>query len=122
MRRKSKNVIKKCMIWLKNNYKTLLYVILLTILSAYIIINWNKCISMKFFDQFDGNNILFLIWIILLVLEFHDIESKDFKIHKNMQKDLLDAKDDFEQKKKNKNESNNNSKKNDEENNNEQAN
>ena len=30
------------------------------LLTAYIILNWEKCISMKFFSNFDGNNVLFV--------------------------------------------------------------
>ncbi|MCI9366762.1 MAG: hypothetical protein HFF19_00560 [Oscillospiraceae bacterium] len=42
---------------------------------------------MQFFSQFDGNNILFLVWILLFVLPFYDIEIKEAKFHKrNMEK------------------------------------
>ncbi len=36
---------------------------------------------MKFFDDFDGNNILFLCWIVLIFLTTYDVESKVLKIH-----------------------------------------
>lgn len=42
---------------------------------------------MQFFSQFDGNNILFLVWILLIVLPFYDIEIKEAKLHiRNMEK------------------------------------
>ena len=64
-----------------------LYAGLLIALTIYIICNWEKCISMQFFSQFDGNNILFLVWILLFVLPFYDIEIKVAKINKrNMEK------------------------------------
>lgn len=43
----------------------ILYGIILFLLWLYIGLNWEKCISMQFFSQFDGNNILFLVGIVL---------------------------------------------------------
>ena len=57
-----------------------MYILLLALLSAYILINWEMCVTMTFFEQFDGNNILFLVWIILIVLPFYSIEGKGFKL------------------------------------------
>ena len=47
----------------------ILYIALLAVLWRYIILNWEKCISMQFFSQFDGNNILFLVGIALVTLK-----------------------------------------------------
>ena len=63
------------------------HVIAFLCLTCYVLLNWEKCISMQFFSQFDGNNILFLVWILLFVLPFYDIEIKVAKINKrNMEK------------------------------------
>lgn len=51
-------------------------------LTLYVMSNWGKCISMQFFSRFDGNNILFLVWILLIVLPFYDIEGKGIKVHR----------------------------------------
>lgn len=59
-----------------------MYILLLALLSAYILINWEMCVTMTFFEQFDGNNILFLIWIVLLILPFYDVEAKGWKFRK----------------------------------------
>ena len=71
------------------------------ILTRYILLNWDKCISMKFFEQFDGNNILFLVWIALIILFFYDIEAKDMKFHRkkieDTQKQLAEADNAFQQ-------------------------
>lgn len=73
--------------WTISNIYTILYVVLVIALTKYIFCNWEKCISMRFFTQFDGNNILFIVWILLLVLPFYDIEIKETKFHKrNMEK------------------------------------
>lgn len=64
-----------------------IYWCLVGALTIYVFCNWEKCISMQFFSQFDGNNILFLVWILLVVLPFYDIEGKGIKVHrKEMQK------------------------------------
>ena len=60
----------------------ILYVGILLMLWLYIILNWEKCISMRFFSQFNGNNILFLVGIVLVILPFYDIEGNGVKLHK----------------------------------------
>lgn len=77
--RPPKNYMKRFRTWIKSNLYEILYSLLIIGLWIYIIINWNKCISMKFFEQFDGNNILFLVGIVLIILFFYDVEAKDFK-------------------------------------------
>lgn len=67
----------------------ILYIVLLGILSAYVIIHWEECITMTFFDQFDGNNILFLVWIVLIILLFYDVEAKGWKFRKKRAEDTL---------------------------------
>lgn len=56
-----KSIFKRFINWVKLRIYEILYVLLLMVLSGYIVVNWEKCITMKFFEQFDGNNILFLI-------------------------------------------------------------
>lgn len=71
-------------------YRNILYVVIVFILWGYLIYNWEKCISMQFFDQFDGNNILFLVGIAFLVLPFFrlKIEGKNIKIQAEMQREM----------------------------------
>ncbi|MCH5185340.1 MAG: hypothetical protein J1F64_04355 [Oscillospiraceae bacterium] len=69
---------------IKENLKLILYIMLLLGLSTYVVINWDKCISMRFFKYFNGNNILFLVWLAMLILQFHDVEIKDFKVRVNV--------------------------------------
>lgn len=79
--------------WTKLRIYEILYIALLIILSAYILINWEICVTMTFFEQFDGNNILFLIWIVLLILPFYDVEAKGWKFRK---KGIEDTRKQFE--------------------------
>ena len=76
------NMFKRLIKWIKLRIYEILYIVLLAILSSYILINWKICVTMTFFEQFDGNNILFLIWIVLLILPFYDVEAQGWKFRK----------------------------------------
>lgn len=67
-------------IWSTRN--SIFHAIILICLTCYVISNWEKCISMQFFSQFNGNNILFLVWIIDILLFFYEVEIKEGKLHK----------------------------------------
>ena len=57
-------------------------------LSCYVLLNWEECISMQFFSQFDGNNILFLVWIILILLIIYEVEGQGIKIAKHKKEEV----------------------------------
>lgn len=90
-----KNYMKRFGNWIKSSFYEILYLILIMGLWTYIVINWDRCISMKFFEQFDGNNILFLVGIVLIILFFYDVEAKGFKFsrkkYENMNKEFQNA-------------------------------
>lgn len=71
------------------------HVMVLLCLTCYVLLNWEKCISMQLFSQFDGNNILFLAWIILILLIIYEVEGQGIKIAKHkeeeVQQNLSDA-------------------------------
>lgn len=73
---------------LKRYIYQILYVIMLGVLWTYIVLNWEKCVSMQFFSQFDGNNILFLAGILLIILPFYEVEGNGIKIRKAGTKEL----------------------------------
>lgn len=81
----------------------ILYIIMVGALWLYIILNWEKCISMQFFSHFDGNNILFLVGILLVVLPFYEVEGKGFKVRrigvKALAQDLQNRESEFERNK-----------------------
>lgn len=89
--------------WIKSHIYLALYILLLLALSAYIILHWNECISMQFFSKFDGNNILFLVWIVLLVLPFYVVEGGGFRFHMRgldeMSEKIQDARATYEKEK-----------------------
>jgi len=96
-----KNILKRFMYWIKLHIYEILYIILVIVLSGYIFLNWKICVEMTFFEQFDGNNILFLIWIAMLILPFYDVEAKGWKFRKkgvdDMRKQFEQAESDFKQ-------------------------
>jgi hypothetical protein len=85
---------------LKRYIYQMLYVIMLGVLWTYIVLNWEKCVSMQFFSQFDGNNILFLAGILLIILPFYEVEGNGIKIRKagtkELEKDLKKEESDFQ--------------------------
>lgn len=87
--------------WIGVQIYTILYMVVLAILTRYIVCNWDKCISMQLFSQFDGNNILFLVWIALIILFFYDVEGKEFKVHRKglniAQKKIQEADSEYQQ-------------------------
>ena len=66
---------------------TIFHIVTVFCLTLYVLVNWKKCISMQFFERFDGNNILFLVWIILIFLIIYEVEGKGVKIAKHKQEE-----------------------------------
>lgn len=81
---------KKLWKWLLKQRNIIFHWVILIVLTVYIIRNWDSCVSMQFFSNFDGNNILFLVWIILIFLMLYDIEAKGVKLRKRALKEELD--------------------------------
>lgn len=63
------------------------HAIVLFCLTIYILSNWEKCISMQFWSKFNGNNILFLVWIILIFLLIYEVEGKGVKFAQRKQEE-----------------------------------
>lgn len=76
--------------WLRHN-NAVFYWGALIILTRYIILNWHICISMQFFQHFDGNNILFLCWLLMIFLKIFRIKVKDVEVFRNIQNELINA-------------------------------
>ena len=68
---------------------TAFHIVSFIILSAYIVWNWEECIDMKLFSEFNGNNILFAGWIVLIFLNMYRVRIKDVEVfERKAQKDL----------------------------------
>ena len=81
---------KKLWKWLLKQRSIIFHWIILIVLTVYIIRNWDSCISMQFFSNFNGDNILFFVWIILIFLMLYDVEAKGVKLKKRELKEELD--------------------------------
>jgi len=92
---------KQVITWIEIHLYTILYVGVFIMLTKYILHNWAICISMQFFSRFNGNNILFLVWIASIALFFYDIEAKGWKFHRkefeDTKKRIEDAESTFTQ-------------------------
>lgn len=77
--------------WLR--YKNaVFYWFTLGMLTGYVIKNWDTCISMQFFSDFNGNNILFLCWILMIFLKIFKIKVRDVEVFtRNLQDEYLQA-------------------------------
>jgi len=61
--------------------RILIYLLITVACSVYIIKNWNEALSFTFFSDFNGMNLLFIIWILLLLLPIvGNYEGFGFKI------------------------------------------
>lgn len=60
--------------------KRIFHYFVLIVLTCYVLSNWETCISMRFFKQFDGNNILFIAWIVLIFLCIYNVRIDKYEI------------------------------------------
>ena len=60
--------------------KRIFHYFVLIVLTCYVISNWETCISMSFFKQFDGNNVLFIVWIVLIFLCIYNVRIDKYAI------------------------------------------
>lgn len=81
---------KKLWKWLLRQRNIIFHWIILIVLTIYIIRNWVACISMQLFSDFDGNNILFFVWLVLVLLMLYDVEAKGVKLKKRELEEDLD--------------------------------
>ena len=82
-------------LWWLINFKNIFSIknIFWSILTIYVLSNWEKCISMEFFKSFNGNNILFIVWILMIIVNIYDIEINGFKMSERKQEiDMVNSK------------------------------
>lgn len=56
------------------SFKMKVYVWLLICTTFFVVWNWDCCVNMQFFDSFNGYNIIFIVWIALILLSIFDIK------------------------------------------------
>lgn len=63
------------------------YLLLLIVLTVFVIYNWNTAVEFVFFTEFNGENLLFLIWAAILILPlFNSFEGFGVKLSMWQQK------------------------------------
>lgn len=50
------------------------YVLLLILTTIFVVCNWDKSVNMEFFASFNGYNIIFLCWLVLILLSVFDVK------------------------------------------------
>lgn len=81
-RKKQKSNNNRCLSfwhWISNAIDTIIvllrklwYVILLGLSTPYVIHNFEEIVQFQFFTEFNGENLIFLIWIMLLIIPLFD--------------------------------------------------
>lgn len=64
--------MKKILCYIKVFFSRNWYWILIIASTVYVIFNWPDCIDFEFFDDFQGDNLVFVLWAILLLLPLFD--------------------------------------------------
>lgn len=75
-----KEKVKLELYWIKKAW----YILLLALSSIYVCCNFNTLVTQCFVCQFNGNSLIFILWLILLFLPlFNSIEGYGFKFSKD---------------------------------------
>lgn len=75
----NKEKVKLGLYWMRKVW----YVLLLVLSSVYVGCNFCQLVAQNFITQLDGNSLLFILWLILLVFPlFNSIEGYGFKLSK----------------------------------------
>jgi len=75
-----KKVIDKIIKHLFKQYKIYWYMIVMVPITKYVICKWPQVIRFEGLDTINGNNLLFIFWLVLLALPLLKIKYKDAEI------------------------------------------
>lgn len=75
----NKEKVKSGLYWMRKVW----YVLLLVLSSVYVGCNFCQFVTQSYITQLNGNSLIFILWLILLVLPlFNSIEGYGFKLSK----------------------------------------
>ena len=75
----NKEKVKLGLYWMRKVW----YVLLLVLSSVYVGVNFCQLVTQNYITQLNGNSLIFILWLILLVLPlFNSIEGYGFKLSK----------------------------------------
>ena len=67
------------------------YVLVFLVTTIYVLSNFKVCIDMSFTEDFNGNNLIFLFWLVLIIFPmFESFEGFGISIKKRKQKKTED--------------------------------
>jgi len=70
-----------------NWIKKIWFIVLLTSTSLYVFCNFSEVISFTLFDDFEGDNLIFLLWLVLLMFPLFDsFEGFGLKIRSHQER------------------------------------
>ena len=76
----NKEKVKLGLYWMRKVW----YVLLLVLSSVYVGCNFCQFVTQSFITKLDGNSLIFILWLILLILPlFNSIEGYGFKLSKD---------------------------------------
>lgn len=77
-----KEKVKNELYWIKKIW----YILLLILSTIYVVYNFDMLVTQSFIYQFNGNSLIFILWIILLFFPlFNSIEGYGFKFNKEQE-------------------------------------
>lgn len=75
----NKEKVRSELFWIKKVW----YILLLTLFTIYVVCNFELLVTQCIICQFNGNSLIFILWIVLLFLPlFNSIEGYGFKFSK----------------------------------------
>ena len=67
------------------------YVLVFLVTTIYVLSNFKVCIDLSFTEDFNGNNLIFLFWLVLIIFQmFESFEGFGISIKKRKQKKTED--------------------------------
>ena len=67
------------------------YVLVFLVTTIYVLLNFKVCIDLSFTEDFNGNNLIFLFWLVLIIFPmFESFEGFGISIKKRKQKKTED--------------------------------
>lgn len=67
------------------------YVLVFLVTTIYVLSNFKVCIDLSFTEDFNGNNLIFLFWLVLIIFPmFESFEGFGISIKKRKQKKTED--------------------------------
>lgn len=77
---------------IRNHLVDYWYVLVFVVTTVYVLMNFCDCIDLSFTEDFNGNNLIFLFWLLLIILPmFESFEGFGISIKKRKQEKKEDS-------------------------------